>query len=282
MSKEIEKKTILKIKDFSYRLRKNILEMSNEAGANSSHFGGALSIVEIVSTLFCHKMNINDDKSWPKRDRFILSKGHACLAYYAALCEIGYISKSELKTFEKDGSNLLGHPVANNELGIDFSNGSLGMGLSLGIGLAISSKKKKLDFNVYVILGDGECNEGSVWEAAMSGAHFQLDNLFAIVDRNNFQQTGTSDEIMSLKNIKEKWASFGWNVLEIDGHDISEIINALSSKINNKPTALIANTIKGKGFSFSENDNNWHHAVMTKSNYEKALEEISDKKNKND
>tara|TARA_B100001564_G_C20662297_1_gene682128 strand:+ start:2363 stop:3211 length:849 start_codon:yes stop_codon:yes gene_type:complete len=282
VSKEIEKKTILKIKDFSYRLRKNILEMSNEAGANSSHFGGALSIVEIVSTLFCHKMNINDDKSWPKRDRFILSKGHACLAYYAALCEIGYISKSELKTFEKDGSNLLGHPVANNELGIDFSNGSLGMGLSLGIGLAISSKKKKLDFNVYVILGDGECNEGSVWEAAMSGAHFQLDNLFAIVDRNNFQQTGTSDEIMSLKNIKEKWASFGWNVLEIDGHDISEIINALSSKINNKPTALIANTIKGKGFSFSENDNNWHHAVMTKSNYEKALEEISDKKNKND
>ena len=282
MSKEIEKKTILKIKDFSYRLRKNILEMSNEAGANSSHFGGDLSIVEIVSTLFCHKMNINDDKSWPKRDRFILSKGHACLAYYAALCEIGYISKSELKTFEKDGSNLLGHPVANNELGIDFSNGSLGMGLSLGIGLAISSKKKKLDFNVYVILGDGECNEGSVWEAAMSGAHFQLDNLFAIIDRNNFQQTGTSDEIMSLKNIKEKWASFGWNVLEIDGHDISEIINALSSKINNKPTALIANTIKGKGFSFSENDNNWHHAVMTKSNYEKALKEISEKKNKND
>lgn len=282
MSKEIEKKTILKIKDFSYRLRKNILEMSNEAGANSSHFGGALSIVEIVSTLFCHKMNINDDKSWPKRDRFILSKGHACLAYYAALCEIGYISKSELKTFEKDGSNLLGHPVANNELGIDFSNGSLGMGLSLGIGLAISSKKKKLDFNVYVILGDGECNEGSVWEAAMSGAHFQLDNLFAIIDRNNFQQTGTSDEIMSLKNIKEKWASFGWNVLEIDGHNISEIINALSSKINNKPTALIANTIKGKGFSFSENDNNWHHAVMTKSNYEKALKEISEKKNKND
>ena len=190
-----------------------------------------------------------------------MSKGHACLAYYAALCEIGYITKSELKTFEKDGSNLLGHPVANSKLGIDFSNGSLGMGLSLGIGLAISSKKKKLNFNVYVILGDGECNEGSVWEAAMSGAHFNLDNLFAIIDRNNFQQTGTSDEIMSLKNLKEKWSSFGWNVLEIDGHNISEIVNALSIKLENKPTAVIANTIKGKGFSFSENDNNWHHAV---------------------
>ncbi len=276
MNKKIENKTIYKIKDFSSRLRKNILEMSNVAGANSSHFGGALSIVEIVSTLFCHKMNINHDKNWSKRDRFILSKGHACLAYYAALCEIGYITKSELKTFEKDGSNLLGHPVANSKLGIDFSNGSLGMGLSLGIGLAISSKKKKLNFNVYVILGDGECNEGSVWEAAMSGAHFNLDNLFAIIDRNNFQQTGTSDEIMSLKNLKEKWSSFGWNVLEIDGHNISEIVNALSIKLENKPTAVIANTIKGKGFSFSENDNNWHHAVMTKSNYEKALEEISD------
>ena len=146
MNKKIENKTIYKIKDFSSRLRKNILEMSNVAGANSSHFGGALSIVEIVSTLFCHKMNINHDKNWSKRDRFILSKGHACLAYYAALCEIGYITKSELKTFEKDGSNLLGHPVANSKLGIDFSNGSLGMGLSLGIGLAISSKKKKIKF----------------------------------------------------------------------------------------------------------------------------------------
>ena len=282
MSKKIEKKTILKIEDFSSRIRKNILEMSNEAGANSSHFGGALSIVEIISTLFCHKMRINEDKNWAKRDRFILSKGHSCLAYYAALSEIGYIKKSELKTFEKDGSNLLGHPVANEKLGIDFSNGSLGMGLSLGIGLAISSKKRNLNFNVYVILGDGECNEGSVWEAAMSGAHFKLDNLFAIIDRNNFQQTGTSDEIMSLNNLREKWSSFGWNVIEVDGHNISEILNALSSVISDKPTALIANTIKGKGFSFSENNNNWHHAVMTKSNYEKALEEIENSKKIND
>lgn len=278
MNKETEKKAINKIKEFSSRLRKHILEMSNVAGANSSHFGGALSIVEIISTLFCHKMNFNENRNWSKRDRFILSKGHACLAYYAALCEIGYIPKNELKTFEKDGSDLLGHPVANNKLGIDFSNGSLGMGLSLGIGLAISSKKKNLNFNVYVILGDGECNEGSVWEAAMSGAHFKLDNLFAIVDRNNFQQTGKNDEIMSLKNLKEKWSSFGWNVLEINGHNISEILNALSVKSDSKPTVLIANTVKGKGFSFSENDNNWHHAVLTKSNYEKALKEISDTK----
>ena len=157
---------INKIKNFSIELKKNILEMAFSAGASSSHFGGALSIVEIISTLFSYKMKLKkDNPNWEDRDRFILSKGHACLAYYAALCEIGFISKNELKTFEKDDSNLLGHPVINKKLGIDFSNGSLGMGLSLGIGVAISLKKKNKKNNVYVILGDGECNEGSVWEA---------------------------------------------------------------------------------------------------------------------
>ena len=277
MNKKIENKTIYKIKDFSSRLRKNILEMSNVAGANSSHFGGALSIVEIVSTLFCHKMNINHDKNWSKRDRFILSKGHACLAYYAALCEIGYITKSELKTFEKDGSNLLGHPVANSKLGIDFSNGSLGMGLSLGIGVAISSKKKKKNFNVYVIVGDGECNEGSVWEAAMAAPNFKLENLYVIVDKNNFQQTGSNKEIMNVDNLKDKWSSFGWHTTEINGHNVKEIYEYFqqSSKIN-KPKAIIANTVKGKGFSFSENNNDWHHSILTKNFYDKALKELKD------
>jgi len=160
---------INKIKNFTLSVRKNILEMAFTAGSNSSHLGGALSIAEIISILFSHQMKIDKkNPGWEERDRFILSKGHACLAYYAALCEIGYISKDELKTFEKNDSNLLGHPVINKELGIDFSNGSLGMGLSIGIGLAISSKKKKKNFNVYVVVGDGECNEGSVWEAAMA------------------------------------------------------------------------------------------------------------------
>ena len=175
-----KKDQIKKIKDFSFAVRKNILEMAFAAGASSSHFGGALSIVEIVSTLFSYQMNLNEKNKYSEtRDRFILSKGHACLAYYAGLCELGYISKDELKTFEKNNSNLLGHPVINRKLGIEFSNGSLGMGLSLGIGVAIASKKKKKKLNVFVILGDGECNEGSVWEGAMAAPNFELDNLLS-------------------------------------------------------------------------------------------------------
>ena len=267
---------IKNIKKFSLEVKKNILEMALAAGASSAHFGGALSIVEIISILFAHQMKIDKKNvNWEKRDRFILSKGHACLAYYAALCEIGYISKEELKTFEKNDSNLLGHPVKNIKLGIDFSNGSLGMGLSLGIGVALSSKKKKLNFNVYVILGDGECNEGSVWEAAMAAPNFKLDNLYVIIDKNNFQQTGSNKEIMSVENLKDKWSSFGWHAIELDGHNIEDLFEFFknSQKIK-KPKAIIANTVKGKGFSFSENNNQWHHSVLTKSLYEKAIKEI--------
>ena len=269
--------TVKKIEQFSINLRITMLNMALEAGAASSHFGGALSMVEIISTLFSHKMNLKkiNDKDWDKRDRFILSKGHACLAYYSALHEIGMISKKELKTFEKDNSSLAGHPVKNKKLGIEFSNGSLGMGLSIGIGLAISSKKKKLNFNTYVVLGDGECNEGSVWEAAMSAPNFGLDNLNVIIDRNNFQQTGSNNEIMNLGNLREKWKNFGWETEEFDGHDIKKLLNYFDKKSNNKkPKILIANTIKGKGFSFSENNNVWHHSVMTKSIYEKAIKEV--------
>ena len=253
--------------------------MAYLAGSSSSHLGGALSIVEIISTLFTTQININKKKpNWIDKDRFILSKGHACLAYYAALSEVGFISKEELKTFEKDDSNLLGHPVLNKKLGIEFSNGSLGMGLSLGIGVAISLKKKKKNFNVYVVMGDGECNEGSVWEAAMAAPNFRLDNLYAIIDKNNFQQTGSNKEIMNVENLKDKWQSFGWHTSEIDGHNSEELYEYFEkSKEIKKPKALIANTIKGKGFSFSENNNNWHHAVLTKSLYEKAISEISKK-----
>ncbi len=267
---------INKIKKFSLAMKKNILEMALSAGASSAHFGGALSIVDIVSTLFSYQMKIDKKNAlWENRDRFILSKGHACLAYYAALCEIGYISKDELKTFEKDGTNLLGHPVRNMNLGIEFSNGSLGMGLSLGIGVAIASKKKKKNNNVYIILGDGECNEGSVWEAAMSAPNFKLDNLYVIIDKNNYQQTGSNNEIMSVDILKDKWNSFGWHTTEIDGHNIEEIFNTFKNfNDKEKPKAIIANTIKGKGFSFSENNNQWHHSVLTKSLFEKAMKEL--------
>ena len=274
MSKQIDN-----IKNFTVAVRKNILEMAVSAGASSAHFGGALSITEIVSTLFAHQMKIDKkNPQWEERDRFILSKGHACLAYYAALCEIGYISKEELKTFEKNDTNLLGHPVANRNLGIDFSNGSLGMGLSLGIGVAIASKKKKKNFDVYVIVGDGECNEGSIWESAMAAPHFKLDNLYVVIDKNNFQQTGSNEEIMNVANLKDKWSSFGWHTVELDGHNIEELYNFFNKgKTINKPKAIIANTVKGKGFSFSENNNDWHHSILSKSFYEKAMNELKKK-----
>tara|TARA_B100000965_G_C19543978_1_gene736915 strand:+ start:518 stop:1360 length:843 start_codon:yes stop_codon:yes gene_type:complete len=274
-------KEIDKIKNFSFQVRKNILEMAVAAGSSSAHFGGALSIAEIISTLFGSFMSIDPkNPKWEDRDRFILSKGHACLAYYAALCEVGYISKKELETFEKNDSNLLGHPVINRDLGIEFSNGSLGMGLSLGIGVALASKLKKKNFRVFVIIGDGECNEGSVWEAAMAAPNYQLDNLYAIIDNNNFQQTGSNEKIMNLKNLRDKWKSFGWNTTELDGHDVSKLYNFFKDSNDiKKPKAIIAKTIKGKGFSFSENNNDWHHSVLSKSFYEKALEEL--KKNGN-
>jgi len=273
----MEKDKIGLVKNFAFNLRKNILKMAFEAGSSSSHLGGALSIVEIVSFLFSYQMRIDRKNiNWEDRDRFILSKGHACLAYYAALTEIGFIDKNELNTFEKDDSNLLGHPVLNKKLGIDFSTGSLGMGLSIAIGLSISAKKKKKDFKVYVIIGDGENNEGSIWEAAMSAPNFKLDNLYVIIDKNNFQQTGTNKEIMNTESLSEKWKSFGWEVSEANGHDIIELFNFFEKK-SPKPKLLIANTVKGKGISFSENNNDWHHAVLTKNFYEKALNELETK-----
>ena len=165
--------------------------------------------------------------------------------------------------------------MINKELGIDFSNGSLGMGLSLGIGVSISLKKKNKPNNVFVVLGDGECNEGSVWEAAMAASNFKLDNLYAIIDKNNFQQTGSNQDIMNTDSLKEKWSSFGWDTVSLDGHDINELYEYFNAtRDSKKPRAIIANTTKGKGFSFSENNNEWHHAVLTKSLYEKALKEL--------
>lgn len=267
---------IKSVKEFSKEMRKNILEMSLVAGANSSHFGGALSIVEIVSSIFCYLLKYDPNNPlWEDRDRFILSKGHACLAYYAALHGIGYIDKDKLKTFEQDGSDLLGHPVMNKKLGIEFSNGSLGMGLSLGIGLALSSKKKGKEFKVFTILGDGECNEGSVWEAAMAAPNFDLKNFYVFIDNNKFQQTGSNKDIMNTRNLKDKWKSFGWHATEIDGHNIESIINFFDDSKNIKePKVAIANTIKGKGFSFSESNNNWHHSVLSQKLYEQGLKEL--------
>jgi len=277
MSKE--KDILNKINEMTKRMRKNILDMSLCAGSESSHFGGGLSIVEITATLFGSIMSYDaKNPEWEDRDRFILSKGHGCLGYYTALHEIGLISKDDLMKFEKTNSYLLGHPVMNRKKGIEFSNGSLGMGLSIGIGVALAAKKRKKNYKVYVLIGDGECNEGSVWEAAMAAPNFKLNNIISIVDRNNLQQTGTNKEIMSVGDIAEKWRSFAWDVIELDGHNIKELYDAFSNERNStKPLAIIANTIKGKGFSFSENNNDWHHKIMSKSQYELAIKELEKK-----
>jgi transketolase len=262
-------------REFSKNLRKKILDLSFYAGSSSSHFGGALSSVEIIATLFNNIINFDKKNFKDKnRDRFILSKGHGCMVYYAALNLLGIISNEQLKTFEKDNSDLPGHPVKNSDLGIDFSTGSLGMGLSLGAGVAMALKKKKLNNKVFVLLGDGECNEGAVWETALSAPNLKLNNLTVIIDNNNFQQTGPTNQIMNTNNLEEKWKSFGWRTSTIDGHDIDKIFNALNDKDDSRPTAIICKTIKGKGFSFSENNNDWHHKIMTEKNYHNAIEEL--------
>jgi len=272
----IDKKN--KALDFAKSIKKKILTTAYNAGAKSAHVGGALSCVDLISSLFVHynifnSKNFKDDDS---RDRFILSKGHACLAYYSSLNEIGLISDNEMKTFEEDGSNLLGHPVLNKDIGIEFSTGSLGMGLSIGIGLAIASQKKNKNFKTFVLMGDGECNEGSVWEAAMSAPNLKVKNLLAIIDKNKFQQTGTNSEIMNIDPIEDKWKAFGWNVMTLNGHDIPSILSYFETIDFEKPNLLVANTIKGKGFSFSENNNAWHHGVISKKIYEHALNEIEE------
>jgi transketolase len=258
----------------SKNLRKNILDMSLSAGAASSHFGGALSCVDIISVLFQNIINY-DKQNYKKicRDRFVLSKGHACMALYSILYELGILSSSELNSFEKSQSILLGHPVQNLDKGIELSTGSLGMGISISMGFAIAAKRKKLDSKIYTIIGDGECNEGSVWEVALSAPKFNLDNFVVIVDRNKYQQTGSSDDILNLNSLTSKWKSFNWDVFEINGHDIKEIYNALVKKTN-LPKVIIANTVKGKGFTFSEDNNDWHHKILTKSQYEEALKEL--------
>jgi len=274
------KKTIQaveKIEQTSKNMRQNILDMALEAGAHSSHFGGGLSIVDITATLFGAVMNIDaNNPEWPDRDRFILSKGHGCLGYYTALHEAGFITRDELMTFEKSDSFLYGHPVMKREKGIEFSTGSLGMGMALGIGVAVAAKRRGQKHQCYVIIGDGESNEGSVWEAAMAAPHHKLDNLTVILDRNRHQQTGTNAEIMDVGDAAQKFASFGWQVKEIDGHDIGVLYETLSAEPTpGKPLAIIANTIKGKGFSFSEDDNSWHHKILTKAQYDIAVGELS-------
>lgn len=245
--------------------------------AQSGHPGGALSCSDILAVLYFNQMNIDlKQPNSPARDRFILSKGHCSPALYATLAKKGYFEKTELKGFRKVESNLQGHPDMNKVPGVDMTTGSLGQGLSAAVGMAIGSKMDSAGCRVYCLVGDGEIEEGQIWEAAMIASKNKLDNLCVIVDHNGLQIDGTVEEVAGLVDIKEKFESFGFYTIEIDGHDIEEIIQAFQAARQEKgrPTAIIANTIKGKGVSFMEGKAQWHGKAPNKEEYEEAINEL--------
>lgn len=265
-----------KLKELSCENRQNVIKMVYEA--QSGHIGGSLSACDIMTVLFnkCMKHAVNGKTSsdYQSRDRFVLSKGHVSPVYYSVLAQVGFIPKSELKTFRKFGARLQGHPSLCCP-GVEVASGSLGQGLSIACGIAMSLKLDENPARVYVLLGDGEMQEGSVWEALMQGAHRHLNNLTAIIDRNRLQIDGNTECVMSLDNLPDKLKSFNWNVLEIDGHNIQEIYEAIEeSKLSDKPTVIVANTIKGKGVSFMENNAGWHGKAPNKEDFEKAMLEL--------
>jgi transketolase len=272
---ENRENTIEKLEDLARRMRRHALDMALHAPV--SHLGGGLSIVDIVATLYGGVMRVDPQTpEWPERDRFILSKGHGVLGYYPALAELGFFPEEELLTFEQSGTALAGHPVMDRAKGLEFSSGSLGMGLSLGIGVALAGRRRGADFRVYVLLGDGECNEGSVWEAAMAAAHFELENIVAIVDNNRLQLGGAVADVMNTGSIADKWRSFGWSTREVDGHDVGQLYDVFRSPPSpGKPTCVVARTVKGKGISFAEDNNDWHHAVLTKKQHAEAVEALA-------
>jgi transketolase len=255
-------------------LRQEILKVINSAG--SGHPGGSLSCVEILISLYYYKMRHRpEEPSWFARDRFIMSKGHACPALYTILADCGYFPRKELMRFRKLGSMLQGHAYRGVP-GVELSTGSLGQGLAVSVGIAIGSRLSKTNFNIYTLLGDGEIQEGQVWEAAMSAAHHKTHNLCAILDCNGVQENGPTSEIMNEEPILDKFRSFGWHVIEINGHDFEEIIRAFDEfeKINDAPTFIKANTIKGKGVSFMEGQSKWHGKPPGDEELHKALEEL--------
>lgn len=266
---------IIKVKDLekiSNRIRRHVISMIHEAG--SGHPGGSLSCVDILTVLYFNKMHHdNTNPKWENRDIFILSKGHAAPTLYAVLAESKYFPIENLFTLRKFGSILQGHPDIKVP-GIEISTGSLGQGLSIACGFAISGKLYNKNFKVYTLIGDGECNEGQIWEAAMFASHYKLNNLVAIIDRNHFQIDGSTEDIMSIEPFALKWKSFGWHVIEIDGHNILNIIISLDKVSTSRPTVIIANTIKGKGVSFMENNNSFHGRSPNKEETYIALKEL--------
>ncbi len=263
------------LKEKANEIRKDIVQMV--CMAKSGHPGGSLSSADIVATLYFHEMNIDpENPKMEDRDRFVLSKGHVAPLLYATLTERGYFDKNELWKLRKFGAMLQGHPDMKKVPGVEISSGSLGQGLSVSNGMALSAKIYGKDYRTYVLMGDGELQEGQVWEAAMTAAHYKLDNVVAFVDCNNLQIDGNVEDIMGVEPLDKKWESFGWNVIKIDGHDFEEIIAALDKarETKGKPTMILAKTTKGKGVSFMENVCEFHGVAPSEEEAEKAIKEL--------
>lgn len=264
------------LKERAKIVRRHIIRMT--AAAGSGHPGGSLSATDLLVALYFSKLRHDPaNPKWPDRDRFHLSKGHCAPAWYAVLAEAGYFPVETLITLRKLGSPLQGHPDMKVTPGVEMSSGSLGQGLSVGVGMALAAKLDGRSWRTYVMIGDGECQEGQIWEAAMAAAHYKLDNLCAILDYNNLQIDGRVSEIMAIEPITDKWRAFGWHVINIDGHDFVQILAAYdeAEKTKGRPSIIIAKTIKGKGVSFMENNVEWHGVAPNKELAEKALRELA-------
>jgi transketolase len=261
----LDKKAIL--------LRKRLLEMIYAAGGG--HTGGSLSSIDILVSLHYRVLRLRPhEPDWPDRDRFVLSKGHSVEGYYCVLADRGFFPEQVLETYGKPGSILAGHPTVKVP-GVELNTGALGHGLSAGVGMALAAKMDAKNYRVFVLLGDGELAEGSVWEAAMAGSHFGLTNLTAIVDRNRLQISGDTEQVMALEDLRARWEAFGWDVDEVDGHDTSSLVSMFeAAATEHRPRLVVAHTVKGKGVSFIENEAGWHHKVPTDAQLSEALAEL--------
>lgn len=271
----MDNEKIMELKRIANEIRKESIIITHRA--QSGHPGGSLSEADILAALYFYKLKVNTkNPGWEGRDRFVLSKGHASPGYYAALAIKGFFPRKELESFRKINSMLQGHPELNTP-GIDYAGGSLGQGVPVANGMALAGKLDKKDYKVYALIGDGEAQEGVVWEASMSAAFYKLDNLVYILDKNQVQQTGLTKDVMDIGDAAGKWKAFGFNVIEINGHDMRQVVNALdkSGNKNGKPTMIIANTIKGKGVSFMELNHKFHGKAPNDEEFRKAMEELN-------
>lgn len=276
ISIDTSEKRVNELKDMVKRMRLDALDMALSTGDRGSHIGGSFSCMEILAVLYGEVMRIDSSNPrWEGRDIFIPSKNHCVLAHFPVLAEMGFIEHDEIFEFQKNGGRLTGYP-RNLDVGLEYSGGSLGMAISVGIGLALSFRERSKDNKVYILMGDGELDEGCIWEAFMSAAHYGLDNLVAIIDRNHLSYDGDTEDVMKLDSLEDKMKSFNWNVIMCDGHDVADLLRAFSEIKEGKPNIIIADTVKGKGVSFIENKREWHHSRITKEQYDMARKEILD------